>query len=269
MKNIVIITSNDIRHNYFKIMFSANQGINIIKTFVESSAKVKLKTDEISNKNIDVVHLKMRKYTEYDYFSDIIEKLNDGSKSAFINKNEINDSKVVDEIIFLDADFVITYGCSIIKPKLIDYYKNKIINVHLGLSPYYYGAGTNYHALVNGDFQCVGYTLMYMDSGIDTGEVVHQARAKILPFDNPHQIGSRLIKDMTKDFIKLIVNFDLVKKKKMTSDFIGKTYRKRDATTETNAKLYKLFESNGVFNYLNKQKIKEEKYQIIEQEIMK
>ena len=38
---------------------------------------------------------------------------------------------------------------------------------------------------------------MYMDEGIDTGQIIHQSRAIILPFDNPHQIGNRLIKIMT------------------------------------------------------------------------
>ena len=55
---------------------------------------------------------------------------------------------------------------------------------------------------------------MYLDEGIDTGEIIHQGRPKIFPYDNPHQIGNRLIKKMTKDFIKLVINFDLIKKKK-------------------------------------------------------
>ena len=40
--NIVIITSNSIRHNYFKIMFSNNTKINVIKTYVESKELLNL-----------------------------------------------------------------------------------------------------------------------------------------------------------------------------------------------------------------------------------
>ena len=35
-RSILIITSDDIRHNYFRIMFSNAAEIKVIKTFVES-----------------------------------------------------------------------------------------------------------------------------------------------------------------------------------------------------------------------------------------
>ena len=272
MKNIIIITSNDIRHHYFKIVFSSNSGINVIKTFVESEGKSKLDLYNMDAHNLDdldTLHFNARHNTEHDFFSDILDGIKDNSNSKLIRKGEINDRKVVDEIISLNADLIITYGCSIIKTRLIESYKNKIINVHLGLSPYYYGAGTNYHALVNSDFQCVGYTFMYMDSGIDTGEIIHQARARILPFDNPHQIGNRLIKDMTKDFVRLILSFDMIKKKTPLSSEVGKTYKKSDANRASNIRLYENFKDGIVFDYLKKQDIKEEKYPIISQEFMK
>ena len=40
----------------------------------------------------------------------------------------------------------------------------------------------------------VGATFMYIDAGIDTGEIIHQIRADIVIGDSPHSIGNRLIK---------------------------------------------------------------------------
>ena len=54
---------------------------------------------------------------------------------------------------------------------------------------------------MNNEFEFFGYTFMYLDEGIDTGEIIHQGRPKIFPYDNPHQIGNRLIKKMTKDLL--------------------------------------------------------------------
>ena len=266
MKNIVIITSDAIRHKYFKIRFSNAEKINIIATYIESDVG----EQSISRKKYGAYddlscHFITRHNTEHDFFSDVVNCFPDNSKTRYIGKNEINSDKIVEEIKALNPDFAVTFGCSIIKPPLIEALPRKIINVHLGLSPYYFGAGTNFHALINNDFQCVGYTFMYMDEGVDTGEIILQARARVEPLDNPHTIGNRLIKDMVKDFITLISEFEKVVPRKAVSDVVGPTYRIKDATDERTIKLYENFSHGSVKNYLrNKNSILKD-YPIIEQ----
>ncbi len=272
MKNIVIITSNAIRHNYFKIMMSKHENINVLRTYVESDSDFQLEQKKIVKESLDnkvSLHFNARHNTEYDFFSDIVEECKDNSNSKIIKKNDINNTEIIDEIISLNPDLIITYGCSIIKPRLIENFKGKIINVHLGLSPYYFGSGTNFHCLVNDEFQFEGYTFMYMDEGIDTGKIIHQSRATILPFDNPHQIGNRLIKEMTKNFIKLVLNSELIKQKDKITDVIGKTYKIKDATDSLTLQLYSNFEKDSVLKYLKEQEELALKFPIIEQSFLK
>jgi len=253
VKNIIIITANAIRHNYFKILFSNNKDINVLKTYVESDDNFILKTIKIDQKNLNNkadLHFDIRHNTEYDFFSDVIESCEDKSNSKYIKKGRINDSFIVNEIIKLSPDLIITYGCSIIKPALINHFRGRIVNVHLGLSPYYFGSGTNFHCLVNCEFQFEGYTFIYIDEGVDTGQIIYQSRAQILPFDNPHQIGNRLIKQMTRDFINLILNFNLIKNKKPVTSVKGRTYSTKDATDELTLQLYKNFDDDAVIKYL-------------------
>ena len=270
MKNIVIITSNAIRHQYFKICLSKVEKINVLKSYVESD-NYQADLNLIENKKFDDLsaHFAARHNTEHDFFSDIIRTSQDQSNTILIKKEEVNRGHIIREIVELNPDIIMTYGCSLIKYPLINAMRNKIINVHLGLSPYYFGAGTNLHAMVNNDFQCVGYTFMYMDEGIDTGEIIHQARAQVEPFDNPHQIGNRLIKDMTKDLIKLIENFDCLEKKVSTNKYIGKTYKIRDVNHEVIEKLYKNFQNGSVLNYLKNKSLKIKNYPIIQQKFMR
>ncbi len=268
MKRVVLITSNAIRHNYFKLMFSLHKDIKVVQTYVESEEKLNLSIKHPKCNDWDdrvSLHFDARRNTERDFFSDIIESCEDLSNSKVIKKGEINNLEIVDEIKDINPDFIVTYGCSIIKPKLIQMFRKKILNVHLGLSPYYFGSGTNFHCLVNNDFQCEGYTFMYMDEGIDTGEIIHQSRATILPFDNPHQIGNRLIKDMTKDFIKLVVNFELVEEKKSVTTFKGKTYKNKDATSELIEVLYSNFHNGCVIDYLKNKINIDRKFPLVEQ----
>ena len=271
-RKIIILTSDDIRHNYFKIRFSNSPGIEVIKTYVESENEFELKFKKICDETLDdqlKLHFALRHNSEYDFFSDIIQICEDRSQTKFIKKNEINNESLVQEIIDLNPDLIVTYGCSIIKPPLIEAFKNRIINVHLGLSPYYFGSGTNFHALVNNEFYCVGYTFMYMNEGIDTGNIIHQSRAEILPFDNPHQIGNRLIKSMTTDFIKLVQNFDLVSEKVQHHTEYGKTYKRKDATLEKTMELYSVVCNENIEKYIKNSEIWEAKYPIIEQDFLR
>ena len=89
--NIVIITSNSIRHNYFKIMFSNNTKINVIKTYVESKELLNLDIIKYSDlDNLNEKHFHTRHNIEHDFFSDIINNIPDKSNSKYIDKGDIN-----------------------------------------------------------------------------------------------------------------------------------------------------------------------------------
>ena len=251
-------------------MFANRPSINVLKTYVESKTPFNLNIKTHLNlENINDLHLNTRHNTEYDFFSDIINNIPDKSNSVYLNKGDINSESIIDEIQTLKPDLILTYGCSILKPRLINLFLNKIINVHLGLSPYYFGSGTNFHSLVNNEIQFFGYTFMYIDKGIDTGEIIHQSRPDVFPFDNPHQIGNRLIKNMVNDFIILVENFKLIKKINSSNKFIGKTYKNKDATIELTEKLYDNFENNLVYKYLKSKDELINRYKLIQQDFFK
>ena len=81
--------------------------------------------------------------------------------------------------------------------------RNKILNLHLGLSPYYRGAGTNYFPFVNNEPEYVGSTFMYLDEGIDTGEIIHQIRPLINITDSFHQLSNRFLIHSFKTYSKI------------------------------------------------------------------
>ena len=267
MKNIVIITSNGIRHKYFTTMFLKSKYVDVKKIYVEYDSNYKKNIDDLSD--FEIKHFNAREQTEYDFFSEIIYHSENLNKLNEVKIDDINNERYLTELKELNPDFIITYGCSIIKKNILEEFKYKILNVHLGISPYYLGSGTNFISMLNNDFQCVGYTLMYMDSGIDTGEIIHQSRAKIFSFDNMHQIGNRLIKDMTNDFIELVNNFHLVKKMHL-SNIKHKSIicLNKNLTADATKKIYKKFLDGSVENFLKIQDDKNKLYPIIQQEFM-
>ena len=84
-----------------------------------------------------------------------------------------------------------------------NYFKRKILNLHLGLSPYYRGGGTNYFPFVNNEPEYAGSTFMYLDEGIDTGEIIHQIRPVINITDSFHQLSNRFLIHSFKTYSKI------------------------------------------------------------------
>ena len=97
------------------------------------------------------------------------------------------------------AEYIILFGSSIIKPPLLEFFNKKIINIHLGLSPYYRGSGTNFWPLVNNEPECVGATIHLAVLKVDAGSILAQARPESLSeLDNSHDIGCKAIISGTK-----------------------------------------------------------------------
>lgn len=254
-KRLVLLTGNELRHEFFRKFLGTSIHFTIVKSFCEHGSPVK---DTIGHNEIDLrsQHLKNREVSEKDFFEVFCKRTQDDSNPIIIERGQVNSEKHVAEIINSKPDILISYGCSIIKSDLLlDTFKGKFINVHLGLSPYYRGSGTNFWPLVNNQFQLVGTTFMHIDRGIDTGEIIHQVRAKISQGDTPHQIGNRLIKDSFSVLEKLIQNFDSLKK--IPSDFFpikdGEIFRNKDFSDAAVEQLYQNFHDQAVTKYLSEE----------------
>ena len=231
-KKVIIITGSELRHSFFRKYLALSEGIEVVASYCESE-KGSLQ-EFVSKSNYEnelrTSHLAQREQVEKDFFGLFCSCAEDKSNPVFIEKGTINDQKYQDAFKQLDPDLIISYGCSIIKEPLIGLLTNRFINIHLGLSPYYRGSGTNYWPFVNDELQFVGVTFMHIDSGVDTGEIIHQYRARMLEGDNIHQVGNRLILDTAEICRKVILKFDDIQSlKQVTIDKQEERYyKKRD-----------------------------------------
>ena len=83
-----------------------------------------------------------------------------------------NNPEIIDTIKKLNPDVicVVAYG-KILPKELLDIPKLGCINVHGSLLPQYRGAAPIQWAVLNGD-KVTGITTMYMDVGMDTGDMI-------------------------------------------------------------------------------------------------
>ncbi len=256
MKKIVILTGSELRHDFVRKFIALDPEIEVVASFCEGTEKSygafveKQKDNEMREK-----HLIARKQSEKDFFGLFVETAEDRSNPIFLPKGEINSKVYVDQIIILRPDILVAYGCSIIKEPLLSAFAGKFLNAHLGISPYYRGSGTNYWPLVNGEPEFVGVTFMHIDPGIDTGEIIHQIRAKIVWGDTPNSIGNRLIADMARVYCEIISRVDsLPKMPQPENSSDNKVYRQKDFSEESVRKLYDLFGDNLIETYLQEER---------------
>ena len=91
--------------------------------------------------------------------------------------NKIREEYV--KIINTDCDIIITcaYG-QIIPDVILNYPRLGCINVHGSLLPKYRGGAPIHWALINGEKE-TGITIMYMDSKMDSGDIISQKKIDI------------------------------------------------------------------------------------------
>jgi folate-dependent phosphoribosylglycinamide formyltransferase PurN len=132
----------------------------------------------------------------------------DRQKTRAIMPRELHQIPVHEWLKRAGADTVAVFGTSLIKPPLLDLCPGRMINMHLGLSPYYRGTATNFYPLLNGEPEYVGATIHLLDEGIDSGPIFRHARPKIVAGDTPHTIGCKAIKAGTDAMIQVLRDHD-------------------------------------------------------------
>ena len=100
-----------------------------------------------------------------------------------------NDFNIIKEI---NPDLIITcaYG-QILSEELLNIPRLGCINIHASLLPKYRGGAPIHYALMNGDSQ-TGITLMYMDKGMDSGDMIVKEAIKIEANDNLETLSDKL-----------------------------------------------------------------------------
>ena len=105
-----------------------------------------------------------------------------------------NNTEFLDEIKTLDPDVicVVAYG-KILPKEILGIPKLGCINVHGSLLPKYRGAAPIQWAVLNGD-KTTGITTMYMNEGMDTGDMILKEEVEIGPEETTGELWQKLSK---------------------------------------------------------------------------
>lgn len=89
-----------------------------------------------------------------------------------------------------DVYVVAAFG-QILSQEILDLPKYGCLNVHASLLPKYRGASPIQHAIIDGE-ETTGITVMQMDAGLDTGDILYKRECVITPEDDYETLHDRL-----------------------------------------------------------------------------
>ena len=186
-----------------------------------------------------------------------------------------NNPEFVEKLKNINPDVicVVAYG-KIIPKEILDIPRLGCINVHGSLLPKYRGAAPIQWAVLNGDKE-TGVTTMFMDEGMDTGDMIEKEVVKIGDNETTGELWDRLSivgANLLVKTLKLLENGEATRKKQpekfTVAPMLKKEIAKIDWENYSSKKIKDLARGlnpfMGAFSYLNDKKIKIWKVEIVE-----
>tara|TARA_B100002051_G_scaffold273596_1_gene312742 strand:+ start:14758 stop:15543 length:786 start_codon:yes stop_codon:yes gene_type:complete len=170
--------------------------------------------------------------------------------NEILSSNGLHDIKIPEEKIYhtksinsdhcrniiknLKPNFVLVSGTKIVGKKTLEIKSVKFINIHAGITPDYRGVHGAYWALVNNDKNFCGVTLHFLDSGVDTGNIIAQNLINVEKNDN----------FSTYPFIQLVSGI------KLLENFLNNGQLRNNTNVITDYKKSKQYTHPTICNYL-------------------
>jgi methionyl-tRNA formyltransferase len=249
---IALFTSNHLRHKYVSAQIGASVNLELIITEAKNSAIENTADYSKEDQLLLNAHFTDRQISEKEYF-EVYNSFPHDVKVVEKEYGTLNSDKTLDLLQQHKIDCILLFGTSIIKPVILDVYPGKVINLHLGLSPYYKGSGTNFFPIVNSEFECLGATIHLATSKVDAGAILHQLRLENLTeADTIHSLGNKLIRDAGAVFPKVVLAYlnDKISGIPQIDLENSKVFRIKDFTPEALRTAHKVLSQGGIAKYL-------------------
>lgn len=127
-------------------------------------------------------------------------------QTEIFKTSSINSTRVIQIIEQLKPDLIMVSGTSLIRKPLIEMkFPKGIINLHTGISPYVKGGPncTNW-CLANDEFYLIGNTIMWIDAGIDSGNLITTETTDFTGKENLFKIHLKVMEDAHQLYLKVI-----------------------------------------------------------------
>jgi len=239
---IALITGPGLNHRYF--INRLNREFPIECVFVEEVTYPSFTADSPRHQEDWEWFFRRRKEYEENTFADSASWTQKNQPTIIpIITGQLNSTDTLKILQAQQPEIIILFGTGLIGRKIMDRFPNQIINLHVGLSGEYRGSSCNFWPIYDGRLDCLGATLLKINAGIDTGEVLAQATIDIEEGDTEQSLmGKSLILGMDLT-IQALRRWFKGNKTTLPLEQNGKLFQKKDFTPEAISKVKEMVES--------------------------
>jgi methionyl-tRNA formyltransferase len=223
----IVLTSNKVRHKYYVQQIS--KYFNVVGVISEPKIKYYNKVFDQSAKVRE--HFKKLEEYEVKYLNNLTfpKKID----VLELSKDKLNSEEVVNFAKSKKPDVIFLFGTGILNQVWLEAFPNKIINFHLGLSPYYRGSATLFWPIYNGQYNCIGVTVHIAAKKVDAGAIIARIKPSLEIGDNYYDINLKAIKKGIDLMPQIVIDYFNGNKDTISQNLkISKLYKKSDFTEE-------------------------------------
>jgi methionyl-tRNA formyltransferase len=176
-----------------------------------------------------------------DMLANYKKRFPDYPDTEILEVENINSDEAFDFTNKLQPDLVIVSGTRLVRKQLLSVpAKIGILNLHTGLSPYVKGGPncTNW-CIATGDFHLIGNTIMWIDAGIDSGNILTTEFTELDGSENLSQVHLKVMEHAHDLYIRSIEFLSQGKTQTVPQNTIdpGKTYYNKEWTLRRKIKV--------------------------------
>lgn len=202
MYRAVIITGNSERHcafanevsKYFELVAIISEPK---KNYYSDQRRQSIEVEKHFQRLIECE----KKHFENNAFDSSVPRFN-------VSKNILNNLDLVLEITKFKPDIILLYGTGILKEVWLDAFPNKVINLHLGLSPFYRGSATLFWPFYFNELYYLGTTIHIASIKVDAGDIIMRVLPDWIRVETDYyEITYALIKKSIKLYPKIVTQY--------------------------------------------------------------
>lgn len=205
---------------------------NKINICFMGSPKFSLETLDILNKNENinlslVVSGKDKKRNRNKFKPTVVKQYALDNNIEVVTPDSVNTDEFINLLKEKNIDYIVVVAFGqLIKEKLLEEYKNKIINLHPSSLPKYRGSSPVQFSLLNGDKKTHA-SAMLIEKGMDSGDILNQKEVEIKAEDNFTSLSEKLSKIGSEVILESVLNYDDFMKNRIKQDNDKATFTKK------------------------------------------
>lgn len=205
---------------------------NKINICFMGSPKFSLETLDILNKNENinlslVVSGKDKKRNRNKFKPTVVKQYALDNNIEVITPDSVNTDEFINLLKEKNIDYIVVVAFGqLIKEKLLEEYKNKIINLHPSSLPKYRGSSPVQFSLLNGDKKTHA-SAMLIEKGMDSGDILNQKEVEIKAEDDFTSLSEKLSKIGSEVILESVLNYDDFMKNRTKQDNDKATFTKK------------------------------------------